>query len=119
MPSDSLIEHLDFVDMVEEAKLMGYGTPRCANCRHAALVKGLPDHGLCKRQPQGANHLAPIRAFEICGQWYPRYGVLKDSPLMLNRRAEQRKLPQYRKQLRQALLDDSSTTSRTGNLEGW
>lgn len=104
---DSLTEHLDFMDMVEEAKLMGYEEPRCANCRSATLVKGLPDHGLCRRQQQGPNHFAPIRAFELCDRWTPRYGILRSSPLLCEPNPPR------------AVPKPPPTTGPDGELEGW
>lgn len=90
--------HLDFADMIEDAKRRGYEEPRCAVCLHAMFVRGQPDHGLCRAHNHDANHYQPIRAWELCERWKPRWGILRDSLMALEqeearRRAPKRKLP--------------------------
>jgi hypothetical protein len=69
------------VDLHQEAKLMGYENPTCAQCRYALIVPQT-DHGLCRRHPVRGQRYAPLRTYELCQLWEPRWGVSQDSPLM-------------------------------------
>ena len=125
-------------DLATDAALMGYRRPRCGTCRYALLPKEAPDHGLCRISKLGRYHLAPINSWELCEQWEPRWGMLKQGELLtasyeaeIDRQLEQslRRLDQeceaaIAEAFPQSLAEPTWTRSQTGEavaeaFAGW